>query len=206
MRGAGIRSSPRVKSGKQYRALRSAPTPPRDVIARPYLEILRESPGRHYRHGLTTRELRAFLEILPDWATLSVGLNCILLASARPGCDGYHRPGLVAICAQPRNLSQFVVGTHFVNEHRDVLDRIGVPIESTQGGHVLHFTRSTLRAYLLLHVLLHELGHHHDRMTTRSKRRSARGERFAELYARTHGDDIWGQYVRRFPDDLGPQE
>ena len=37
-------------------------------------------------------------------------------------------------------------------------------------------------------------------MTTRSKRRASRGESFAELYARTHGDRIWGRYFQLFPD------
>jgi hypothetical protein len=140
------------------------------------------------------RDVRKFLTILPDWPELSRGLNAILLAPARPGCDGFHRPGIVAICAQSRNLSQPVDNERYVQQHRDIFDRLGVPVERTGEGYTLHFTRSTLRAYQLLHVLLHELGHHHDRMTTRSQRRSARGEHFAELYARTYGERIWARY------------
>ena len=86
-----------------------------------------------------------------------------------------------------------------MDRHRDIVERLGVPVEATAEGHVLHFTEETLRAYQLLHVLLHELGHHHDRMTTRSRRRASRGEHFAELYARTHADYIWARYFEVFP-------
>ena len=194
-----IRSSARVKSGRQYRSERSSPAAPDHNVPRPYPEIFRKHPGPGCRHVLLVRHVRAFLTILPEWAELAAGLNAILLAPARPECDGFHRPGLVAICAQPRNLSQVIANRRYVNEHRDVFDRLGVPIEASDEGHVLHFTEGTLRAYQLLHVFLHELGHHHDRMTTRSRRRASRGERFAEVYARTNGDRIWSRYFELFP-------
>jgi hypothetical protein len=147
------------------------------------------------------RDIRAFLEILPEWPALAVGLNTILMAPPRPNCDGFHRAGLVALCAQSRDLSKLIPNPDYVKRHRDIFDRLGVPIEPTPEGHILRFTPGAMRAYQLLHVLLHELGHHHDRMTTKSKRRSSRGERFAELYARSHGDFIWSRYFELFPSD-----
>jgi hypothetical protein len=195
-----MKSSPRVKSGRQYRVERSPPAAPDHNSPRPSPQIFRKNPGPGHRHVLMVRHVRAFLDILPDWPTLAAGLNTVLLAPSRPDCDGYHRPGLVAICAQPRDLCQRVTNSHYVVQHRDIFARLGVPVELTAEGHMLRFTKSTLRAYQLLHVLLHELGHHHDRMTTRSKRRASRGERFAELYARTHGDFIWSRYFAVFPE------
>jgi hypothetical protein len=199
MASGRIRSSPRVKSGRQYRSERTSPAPPDHNLPGPYPQIVRQHPGPGHRHVLLVRHIRAFLAILPEWPSLSLGLNAILLAPARPDCDGFHRPGLVAICALPRNLSQLVPNPAYVEEHRDIFDRLGVPVEPTDEGHILHFTEETLRAYQLLHVFLHELGHHHDRMTTRSQRRASRGERFAELYARTHADHIWSRYFELFP-------
>jgi hypothetical protein len=187
-----------VKSGQQYRNERSSPVAPDHNAPRLYPQIFRKHPGPGYRHVLLIRHIRGFLTILPESPTLAVGLNAILLAPGRPDCDGFHRPGLVAICAQPRNLSQFVASRAYVEEHGDIFDRLGVPIETCDEGHVLHFTEATLRAYQLLHVFLHELGHHHDRMTTRSRRQASRGERFAEEYARTHGDLIWSRYFELF--------
>ena len=190
-----------MKSGQQYRSVRSLPTPADHNSVRPYPQIHRKHPGPGHRHVLLVRHIRAFLSILPDWPSLAVGLNAILLAPARPNCDGFHRPGLVAICAQPRNLCQLVPNPNFVDRHRKLFDRLGVRTEATAEGHLLHFTEGTLRAYQLLHVFLHELGHHHDRMTTRSKRRASRGEHFAEVYANTHAELIWSRYFTLFPSD-----
>jgi hypothetical protein len=190
---------PSVKSGRQYLSKRSAETPPDHNAPRQFPQIYRKHPGAGHRHVLLVRHVRQFLSILPEWPTLSVGLNAILLAPARPNCDGFHRPGLVAVCAQPRNLLQLVTNADYVARHRDIFRRLGVPIEPVSEGHVLHFSEQTLRAYQLLHVLLHELGHHHDRMTTRSRRRASRGEHFAEVYARTHADSIWARYFELFP-------
>src|SRR5687767_13373124 len=112
-----MKSSPRVKSGRQYCAIRSAPAAPDHNSARTYPQIFRKHPGLGHRHVLLVRHVREFLEILPQWRTLAIGLNAILLAPARPGCDGFHRPGLVAICAQPRNLCQLVTNPQFVRQH-----------------------------------------------------------------------------------------
>jgi hypothetical protein len=189
-----IKSSPQVKSGRQYRSESSVPAPADHNSDRPFPQIYRMHPGAGFRHVLLIRHVRDFLAILPEWAELAVGLNAILLAPVRKDCDGFHRPGMVAICAQARNLSQLITNPDYVSRHQDIFDRLGVSIEETADGDVLHFTEATLRAYQLLHVLLHELGHHHDRMTTRRRKRASRGEGFAEMYARTHGDFIWGRY------------
>jgi len=54
------------------------------------------------------------------------------------------------------------------------------------------------KAFQLIHIFIHELGHHHDRMTTRSKRAVARGEEYAENYARRFEDVIIEEYRRVF--------
>jgi hypothetical protein len=65
-------------------------------------------------------------------------------------------------------------------------------------GYLAGFTEATVQAFQLVHVLLHEIGHHHDRMTSPRRRRSTRGERYAEAYARKHGEQIWADYCRLF--------
>ena len=199
MAGFRMRSFPRVKSGRQYRGERSWSVPRDRNSAGSFPQIYRKHPGVGHRHVLMVRHVRDFLSILPDWEALSVGLNAIFLAPERAGCDGFHRPGLVAICAQPRNLSQLVLNPDYVHRHRDIFDRLGVPIEETEAGHLVHFTELTLRTYQLLHVFLHELGHHHDRMTTRSQRRASRGEGFAEIYARSRAEAVWARYFEVNP-------
>src|SRR5262249_37295767 len=144
------------------------------------------------------RDVRRFIELIPDWGELSQGLRAVVLAPGDRGLLGYHRPGLVALCAWERALER-VWHADFVAEHRLILARLGVPVESADGPwRRCRFTEATARGFQLLHVLLHELGHHHDRMTTRARRHSCRGEDFAEDYANDRALRIWGRYVAAF--------
>jgi hypothetical protein len=121
-----------------------------------------------------------------------------VLAPRRRDCDGWHVPGVVAVCAWERELWR-EVDSRFFAEHQSLLERLDVPCEPTNDGYVLcRFTESSIRAYQLLHVLLHELGHHHDRMTTRAKKDSCRGEGFAERYALDYEQLIWDRYLEVF--------
>lgn len=83
-------------------------------------------------------------------------------------------------------------------DHKAVLDRLGVRSHPIENGVMCEFTEAQARAYQLLHILLHELGHHHDRMTTKSKVRASRGEPYAEAYALRHEAMIWKRYQETF--------
>ena len=191
-----------------YRALRQ------DEIQ---LDRRRPPPGS--RHLITIRQLRAFIELLPDWDEVAIGLDAIVLDSDTD-CAGWYAPGVVAVCAWDHELWDWW-SPEMVEEHRPILELLDVeqvPIEdsaefrelvaglSARGlrrprlsGHVeLRFTEPQARAYQLLHILPHELGHHHDRMTTRSRKGAARGEPFAEAYANRVADAIWPAYARTF--------
>ena len=85
-----------------------------------------------------------------------------------------------------------------VEEHRWILERLGVEVRAGRGGSTVCWTEPTARAYQLLHIFLHELGHHHDRVTTRSKSSAARGESYAEAYANRYAAQIWDAYETEF--------
>jgi hypothetical protein len=110
---------------------------------------------------------------------------------------GWHEPGVVHVCAWEEELWWTDTIPAFVDEHRDILELLGVIVENQGERLVMKWTEKQARAFQLLHVLLHELGHHHDRMTTRSQRVAARGEVFAEEYARRHETRIRDEYLRR---------
>ena len=161
------------------------------------VEIDRKRPGDGYKHVLTKSDVYKFLEILPDFQTLAVGLNAIVLAPGNYWRDGYHVPGVVHVCAWESDLWQEYAEDYY-NEHADIWERLGVPCEATSDGFLCKFTEEAVRGYQLLHILLHELGHHHDRMTTRCQKRSGRGEVFAEAYARENEALIWQKYQKAF--------
>lgn len=191
------RTAPKVRQGKVQKKNRTRRTlhipeaPERPVIDR-------QKPGQGFRHLLLKRDVERFIDLLPDWKALSQGLRAIILAPGEWTCSGWHRPGIVALCAWERDL-WYETRDWFHDEHRRVFDQIGLECEPQTDGYVLlKWTESTARAYQLMHVLLHELGHHHDRMTTRSRRCAARGEYYAERYALDYADRIWDRYLNEF--------
>lgn len=198
MRHLNRKVTPRVKNGKVQRKNRATETPTIWNTPQDMPRIQRERAGPLHRHVLLKRDIEQFITVLPQWKELAVGLNAVFLAAGDDGADGWHRPGVVAICAWPRKL-WIETPECYYKEHRDIFDRLMVPCVKKDREWVCQFNENQVRAYQLLHIFLHELGHHHDRMTTKSKVRSSRGEGFAEKYARENERLIWDRYLRVFP-------
>jgi hypothetical protein len=188
----------RVKNGRVLPARKLAPTPNYDNTPQEWPFIDRRKPGKGFRHVITVAEMRRFLELLPDWREISKGLNAIVLAAGDVDCMGWHRAGVVAVCAWPRDMIQRW-DSEFVSEHESILDRLGVA-RARENQCLTHcdFNESTARGFSLMHIFLHELGHHHDRMSTRGQLDSARGEDYAEEYALRYSEQIWDAYFDSF--------
>jgi hypothetical protein len=159
--------------------------------------IDRKRPGKGYRHLLRQRDVLDFIGILPDWGELSAGLNAVALAPGSPYVYGYHRRGVVHVCAWEEDLWLELKRSDYERE-REVCERLGVPCEERGDKVLCKFTEETARAHQLLATLLHELGHHHDRMSTRRRARPSRGEPYAEEYARKYAERIWVSYQEVF--------
>ncbi len=198
MRAFYRKTTPKVKQGKVQRKNRCAPTPNYYNTPQRRPVIDRRKPGFGYRHILRKVDVERFIHLLPDWPELSRGLNAILLAPGSDDCYGWHRPGIIAVCAWQRELWS-EASPWWYEKDRRTFERIGVACEPAENGRVLlQWTESTIRAFQLTDVLLHELGHHHDRMTTRSQRRCARGEEYAERYAVRYSRLIWDRFLNEF--------
>lgn len=200
MKRSQRKTPPRVKRGKVQRKNRSARTPNYYNTPRAMPVIDRLRPGHGYRHVLMKRHVVDFISILPDWAELSRGLNAVVLGPWEPDTAGFHRPGVVTICACDRDL-WLEADKRFFQEHRGVYDKLEIEYEKLRDGsgdYLVKFTEAQMRAYQLVHILLHELGHHHDRITTRSKHSASRGEGYAEKYALRYADVIWDRYREVF--------
>lgn len=193
-----------------------------DYFAVPQAEIRidRRDPAWGHRHLITVAQLRTFVDLLPDWDEVAVGLRAIVLDSA-DDCMGWHDRGVVAVCAWEQGLWWELAEMDWVREHHGVLERIGVNHRVLTDDEVfesfweglnppsnartckgqfaeIRWSEPQARAFQLLHVLPHELGHHHDRMTTRSRRQSARGEAYAERYAHRVMEVVWPAYAGTF--------
>ena len=190
------RSAPKVSDGQVQRKNRWARTPHYFTHDTPTLEIDRQRPGQGFRHLVFQDDLRRFLPLLPEWDILQTGLRAIVLAEGGR-LMGWHNHGVVAICAWERSFVLEDSTLSFIEEHQGIFDKLGVPYRLEEGS-TIEFTEETARAFQLVHVLVHELGHHHDRITTRSQKRPARGEQYAETYARQWENLVLDRYRREF--------
>lgn len=193
------KTAPGVRAGRVQRKNNWDRTPGVFAAApRSRLVVNRLRPGDGYRHVLLKRDIERFVELIPNWDELSVGLDVVVLDCGRRGCDGWYNGGVIGLVAWPRNL-RYEVDPDWLRNHRDFLARIGVTVEGDPADPVIHWTEETARAYQLCHVLLHELGHHADRMHTRLQADNApRGERFAEDYAFDLEAEVLERYFAEF--------
>jgi hypothetical protein len=180
------------------------------------IQIERTHPGPGYRHVVTVAQLRRFLEILPDWDELAVGLEAISIWRGSRRWFGWCNPGVVVIMAWPREMWTWV-RVSWAAEISDLLELLEVQVVADDEEEVaddvvgvriagqlvrssyveLRWTEAQARGFMLLDVLVHELGHHHDRMTTRGND-IPRGEPYANAYAQRVRTEIWPEYTRRF--------
>jgi hypothetical protein len=192
------KTAPAVRDGRVQEKNRWTRTPSCYTVRQAVPAIDRVRPGEGYRHLLLKRDVERFIDLLPHWEDISQGLDVILLDHGRYDRDGWYDCGVLAICAWEVEMVR-EVNPGWYDGHRDLLDRLGVPVESNASGTVTcSWTPSTARAYQLLHVFLHELGHHMDRLTTRSRVECARGEDYAEQYAWAYEEQIRERYCEEF--------
>jgi hypothetical protein len=191
--------APKVRDGAVQKKHRHQPTTGLGYV------IDRKSPAKGCRHVLTKRDIRDLAVIIPNWAELSAGIESIILT--RAGIDHVGRyeffprekTASIQIPAWAGDLWTVFTPDYF-DEHRAILERIGVAFGPEEDGIQCRFTLAQARAFLLLHVFLHELDHHVDRMQSKQQNQSRRGEPFAERYANELGARIWPDYVRVFGD------
>ncbi len=163
------------------------------------IRLDRRDPGPGYRHLITLEQLRSFLDLLPDWEDVAIGLDAIVL-DTRTDQEvlGWHFPGVVAVCAWERDLWQ-VADVAFVARAVDLLKLLIVEVRLLPSDrYELRWTEAQARAFQLLDVLPHELGHHHDRVTSRRQHRAGRGEPYAESYAERVRETVWPAYTKIF--------
>lgn len=192
------KTTPKVRGGKVQKKNRWVPTATYYNTPQPYPAFVKERPGPGFKHLIHKCDLEQFVDILPEWKELSKGLNAVVLAPGRGGCMGWHRRGVVGICAWDRELAWEECLDPFFHEHRGLLEKLNIPYRPNGKYWTVDFDADRAKAFQLIHIFIHELGHHHDRMTTRSKANPARGEGFAEQYANLYENQIVDAYMDTF--------
>lgn len=192
------RTATRVKQGSVQKKNRHAKTPNYWNTHQDDIQIDIENPGKGYKHFLKKRDIKQFLEILPNREEIDVEFNAVLLAHGSYYTDGWYRNGVIAICAWNKDMKVEYALCHF-NAHKEIFVKLGVEYEIKKDYVICNFTENQIKAYLLLHIFLHELGHHHDRINTKRRKDCDRGENYAESYAFKYEEIIWNKYFEYFP-------
>jgi hypothetical protein len=194
----GRKVAPKVKDGRVRKKHNHQPTAALGYV------IDRQSPARGHKHVITKQEVRLFTGLIPDWESLCVGIDSIVLSAGADyeGLYYYFRrehTASIELVAWNGDLWQ-VLSTEYFTEHRWILDQLNVVSEKVAKGVECRFTLAQAKAFTLLHIFLHELGHHVDRMQSKSQKLSRRGEPFAERYANDMAKQIWPAYIKLFGD------
>ena len=199
MRKTYQKTTPKVKNGKTQRKNNSKQTP--NYWNTPQKEVIidRQSPGQGFKHFLKKKDIRQFIEIIPNWDVLSEDLHAIILSEGNDSYFGWcNHQGIIAITAWDREMD-IEFHKDFVKEHEQLLNRLHIKRTPTDDDYLLlEFNEDQIKAFQLLHIFLHELGHHHDRIHTKNKKHIARGENYAENYAYEWEEKIWYDYEEVF--------
>src|SRR3954468_3761621 len=126
MRSGHRRSAMRVRDGRVQKKNNWA-LDRGDYRARTQAEIriARKDPGHASRHLITVAQLREFLDLLPDWDQLTIGLDAIVLDGEQDAM-GWCSPGVVAVCAWEADLWWDQAYPSWVDDHRAILDTLDV--------------------------------------------------------------------------------
>lgn len=194
MRLGNRRTATRVKSGRVQKKNNQTYTGNYWNAAVPGLIYDRKRPGRGYRHLIDNVQVDHFLKLVPEWTQMSRYLRAIVLDAGDEEDFGWHSPGVIGICAWPRDL-WVQWSSECVERERQWLNLLEVPTDSQENGTILcKFTEETARGHQLLGTFLHELGHHLDAINNRS-RRTSKGENFAREYSFRTARRIFDDYI-----------
>jgi hypothetical protein len=199
MRNINRKSAPKVKSGRVQKKNNQTETGDYYNAQMPWLVIDRKRPGRGYKHLVSAADIKAFLQLVPQWEEFEGWLEAIVLEPGNDDYFGTHCSGIITLSAWPKDL-RIAISISGLKDEKPLLDMLGVPytIDEKRDWVECQFTEETARGHQLLGTLLHEIGHHIDRLTTRSKVKSCRGEPFAKNYAWETAKVIFNNYCRTF--------
>jgi hypothetical protein len=192
------RTATKIKDGSVQKKNRHTKTPNYWNTHYDDIQIDAEKPGKGYKHFLKKRDIKMFLNILPNHEEIDPDFDAVLLSQGSYYNDGWYKNGVVAINAWEKDLCRNCSMDYF-KDHKEIFDKLEVKYDIKKDHVICDFTENQIKAYQLLHVFLHEVGHHHDCVHTKSRKCCSKGEKYAEDYALKYEKIIWEKYFENFP-------
>lgn len=191
------KTTPKVVDGKVQKKYNHA------ITAREGYTVDRKRPYKGFKHVITKKEIHDFIELIPDWEKLGIGIEAIILDEGGDNFDGlychyeYEKTGIIWLSAWPKEMWVDFNDEYF-KEHQWHFDTIGLVYEKNKDEWTCHFTEKQAKAFMLTHIFLHELGHHVDKLRSKKQNIMVGGEEYAEKFANDKFNEIWPSYVQRF--------
>jgi hypothetical protein len=163
------------------------------------LVIDRARPGRGFVHLLQNAMILQFLDLLPNREEMTEGLQMVMLTENVPGVFGLSHPGVIEICAWPRELWRDFTAETFKREQW-LLEKLEVPCrrDEKSGLVTCEFTEETARAHQLLGTFLHELGHHRHLVRNRHAKPKKKPVEYTSPYAKHTAEVMFHAYADLF--------
>jgi len=191
------KTTPKVKDGTVIKKNNHAITALQGYV------VDRERPDKGYKHVIKKKEIHDFIEIIPNWDEISLGIESIVLDSGDNSFDGLYRhfshenTGIIWLSAWPEKLWVNFDNEYFT-EHKWHFDSIGLKYEKENEEWICYFTEFQAKTFMLMHIFLHEMGHHVDKLRSKNKNQMLGGEEFAENFANKMFEEIWPIYSIKF--------
>ena len=131
------KTTPQVKLGQVQRKNRWELTPNYYNTPQIYPVFDKERPGQGYRHLIKKKDLFDFIEILPEWKTISIGLNAVVLSAGDDSCMGWHKYGVVGITAWEKQIEWNCCSVEFYKEHNEIFKKLYIPCSKGNNGYII---------------------------------------------------------------------
>ena len=122
------KTTPKVKNGKVQKKNNHAFTAMEGYV------VDRERPCRGFKHVISKKDIHDFIDLIPDWPDIGVGIESIVLDVGGDDFDGlyehfhHENTGTIWLSAWPQALWVEFENDYF-HEHKWHLDTIGVVYE-----------------------------------------------------------------------------
>jgi hypothetical protein len=196
---AGRKTTPKVKDGRVQRKNRTDESEYLALVDGRQFTVIKHRARAGYCHVLQLPEVYRFVELIPDWPTISKGLSALALDGygSDEQTDTNYEPGYRSIWMRPfpkTMKTSWARGFH--DRHREVLARLGVaPVAAAGNPVTVTWTASQAKAWQLLHLFLYDLGVHDQFMRGQNPRTEHSNEE-AEDYVFTTAERILPAYER----------
>lgn len=155
------------------------------------VEVRKEKPGRGFISLTIKRDMERFIELIPQWKELSLGLSQVVLSPGEKDVLGWRSPGIIGLNAWERELEWEDCTPDFYNMNKELFKSLEIPVLRDGNAYVIKFTDLTARAFQLLHVFVVLLCQHRDAIGDKKTNHS-------KTYWKNRGKELFNRYIQVF--------